>query len=85
MKLSEFYRTGRYFRKSKKKRFEWLLHAANNGLLEAQELVAECFEKGRGTFENDIKAYHWYKRAGEQGSKLGKFKAKEYELFKFYK
>ena len=62
-----------------------MLHAANNGLMEAQELVAECFEKGRGINKNDIKAYQWYKKAAEQGSKLGKAKAQWYELFKFYK
>ncbi|MBQ2367016.1 MAG: hypothetical protein II296_01695, partial [Bacteroidaceae bacterium] len=35
--------------------------------------------------QNDGKAYKYYKLAGEQGSELGKIKAKEYELFKFYK
>ena len=85
MKLAECYGNGRYVKKNKKKRFEWLLHAANNGLMEAQELVAECFEKGRGAEHNDGKAYKYYKLAGEQGSEYGKVKAKEYELFKFYK
>ena len=85
MKLAECYDNGRYVKKNKKLRFEWLLHAANNGLVEAQELVAECFEKGRGAEHNDGKAYKYYKLAGEQGSEYGKVKAKEYELFKFYK
>jgi TPR repeat protein len=85
MKLAECYGDGRYVKKNKKLRFEWLMHAANNGLMEAQEQVAECFEKGRGAEHNDGKAYQWYKLAGEQGSELGKVKAKEYELFKFYK
>ena len=85
MKLAEFYGNGRYVKKDKKKRFEWLQHAANNGLMEAQELVAECFEKGRGAEHNDKKAYQWYKRAAEQGSEYGKIKAKEFELFKFYR
>ena len=85
MKLAEFYGNGRYVKKSRKKRFEWLLHAANNGLMEAQELVAKCFEKGRGAEHNDGKAYKYYKLAGEQGSEYGEIKAKEYELFKFYK
>ncbi|MBQ3121972.1 MAG: SEL1-like repeat protein, partial [Bacteroidaceae bacterium] len=57
MKLAEFYGNGRYVKKDKKKRFEWLQHAANNGLMEAQELVAECYEKGRGAEHNDKKAY----------------------------
>ena len=85
MKLAECYGNGRYVKKSKKKRFEWLHHAANNGLMEAQELVAECFEKGRGTEKNNPKAYNWYKKAAAQGSEYGKIKAKEFELFKFYK
>ena len=85
MKLAEFYGNGRYVKKDKKKRFEWLQHAANNGLMEAQELVAECFEKGRGAEHNDKKAYQWYKKAAAQGSEYGKIKAKEFELFKFYK
>lgn len=85
MKLAECYGNGRYVKKSRKKRFEWLHHAANNGLMEAQELVAECHEKGRGTQKNNPKAYNWYKKAAAQGSELGKIKAQEYELFKFYK
>ena len=85
MKLAECYGNGRYVKKNKKLRFEWLLRAANNGLMEAQVLVAECFEKGRGAEHNDGKAYKYYKLAGEQGSEYGKIKAKEYELFKFYK
>ena len=85
MKLAEFYGNGRYMKKNKKEGFKWLLHAADNGLIEAQELVAECYEKGRGIKKNDIKAYRWYKKAAAQGSELGKIKAKEFELFKFYK
>ncbi len=33
----------------------------------------------------DGKATEWYKRAAKQGCELGKIKAQEYELFKFYK
>ena len=85
MKLAEFYDNGRYVKKDKKKRFEWLQHAAGNGFLEAQEQLAECYEKGRGVNENHVRAYQWYKKAAAQGSELGKIKAKEFELFKFYK
>ena len=84
-KIAECHKTGRYFKKSKKMRFERLLHAANNGLMEAQEQVARCYEKGRGVKESDIKAYQYYKKAAAQGSTLGKIKAQEYELLKFYK
>ena len=85
MKLAELYGNGRYVKKNKKTRFEWLLHAANNSTMEAQELVAECYEKGRGVEKNHPKAYQWYKKAAEQGSEIGKVKAKEFELLKFYK
>ena len=85
MKLAECYGNGRYVKKNKKQRFEWLLRAANSGNMEAQELIGECYEKGRGTQKNNPKAYNWYKKAAEQGSEKGKIKAKEYELFKFYK
>ena len=74
-----------FVKKDKKKRFEWLQHAASNGFLEAQEQLAECYEKGRGVNENHVRAYQWYKKAAEQGSEYGKVKAKEFELFKFYK
>ena len=83
-KIAECHKSGRYFKKSKKMRFERLLHAANNGLLQAQEQVAECYEKGRGVKESDVKAYQYYKKAAEQGSALGKAKAKWYEMFQFY-
>ena len=85
MKLAEFYANGKYVKKNKKQRFNWLLHAANNDLTEAQEQVAECLEKGYGVKKNNPKAYYWYKRAAEQGSEYGKAKAKKFELFKFYK
>ena len=85
MKLAECYGNGRYVKKNKKQRFEWLLRAANSGNMEAQEQVAECYEKGRGTQKNNPKAYNWYKKAAAQGSEYGKIKAKEFELFKFYK
>ena len=85
MKLAEFYGNGRYVKKDKKKRFEWLLHAANNGMMEAQEQVGMCFEKGRGAEKNDKKAYKYYKLAAEQGSEIGKAKAHEFEMLKFYK
>ena len=85
MKLAEFYGNGRYVKKNKKQRFDWLLHAANNGMMEAQEQVGMCFEKGRGAEKNDKKAYKYYKLAAEQGSEIGKAKAYEFEVLKFYK
>ena len=63
----------------------WYERAAENGYLHAQEFVAECYEKGRGTEKNDEKAYQWYKKAAERGSELGKIKAKEFELFMYYR
>ena len=84
MKLAEFYGNGRYVKKDKKKRFEWLQHAAGNGFLESQEQLAECYEKGRGVNENHVRAYQWYKKAAAQGSEYGKVKAKEFELLRLF-
>jgi TPR repeat protein len=85
MKIADCHKTGGYFKKSKKKRrIEWLWHARNNALLEAQEQVAECYENGRETTRNDCKDFHWYKRATEKGSEIGKSKAELYEVLRFY-
>ena len=85
IRVAEYYATGRYVKKSRKKAFVWYERVAQNGHLPAQEFIAECYEKGRGTIKNDENAYNWYKKAAGQGSEKGKIKAKEYELFKFYK
>ena len=41
--------------------------------------------EGTRVNENHVRAYQWYKKAAAQGSEYGKIKAKEFELFKFYK
>jgi TPR repeat protein len=84
-RVAEYYATGRYIKKNKRNSFVWYERAAKNGYLHAQEFVAECYEKGRGTEKNDEKAYQWYKKAAERGSELGKIKAKEFELFMYYR
>ena len=61
------------------------LDLTQKGHMQAQEKVAEYYEKGHGTEKDDETAYKWYKSAAKQGSKLGKAKAKEFELFNFYK
>ena len=63
----------------------WYERAAEKGNIKAQEIIADCYENGRGTEKNDDAAYKWYKRAAAQGSQLGKIKAKEFELYNFYK
>ena len=85
IKIAQYYTTGGYVKKSKKKAFVWYERAAESGNLQAQEYVAECYEKGRCTEKDDNAAYEWYKRAAKQGSVLGKTKAKEFELFNFYR
>ena len=84
-KVALYYTTGKYVKKSKKNACIWYERAAEKGSMEAQEIIAECYEKGRGTEKNDDAAYKWYKRAAKQGSKIGKTKAKEFELFNYYK
>ena len=84
-KIAQYYTNGGYVKKSRKKALQWYERAAQYGNLQAQEYVAECYEKGRGVEKNDDAAYEWYKRAAKQGSVLGKTKAKEFELFNFYR
>jgi TPR repeat protein len=84
-KVAEYYTTSKYVKKSKKNACVWYERAAEKGNIKAQEIIADCYENGRGTEKNDDAAYKWYKRAAAQGSQLGKIKAKEFELYNFYK
>lgn len=83
-RLAQFYDTGYYVKKSRKKAFHWYMRAANQGHPQAIEQVARCYEKGRGTKKNDKKAANWYRLAREQGSKLAKEKMEWYDIFHFF-
>ncbi len=82
--LAQYYESGYYVKRSKKKAFYWYLRAANEGYSAAYEKVGECYEKGRGTERNDHKAAKYYKLAAEEGNTTAKEKMAWYNMFKFF-
>lgn len=52
-----------------KKAAEWLLKAANQGVLEAQVIVAAMYDRGMGMEMDVHKATSWYEKAAAQGHK----------------
>ena len=82
--LAQYYESGYYVKKSKKKAFYWYLRAANEGNSAATLKVAQCYEKGRGTKQSDFEAAKWYRIAEEQGNEYAKEKMAWYNLFHFF-
>ncbi len=69
-KLGALYLLGRdEHEKDEKKAFEWLLKAANQGVLEAQVIVAAMYDRGLGIPMDVHKATAWYEKAAAQGHK----------------
>jgi len=59
-----------YADRCKKKAFEWYKKAAENGNVEAQFALGNCYRSGIGMSpdpKNLKKAYEWYKKAAENG------------------
>ncbi len=54
--------------------------AAEKGHKKAQYRLGRCYEKGRGTAENDKLAFQWYEKSANQG-----FAKAQYQLGKCYK
>lgn len=50
--------------------YGWLLKAAESGLCDAQEAVAQCLWQGVGTKEDKALAKVWYKRWKESSKKI---------------
>ena len=65
------------FPKSPRQAANALYMAANAGDTQSQLELAKCYEEGYGRMQDISKAAGWYHKAGEQGSKMGKSKAKE--------
>ena len=65
------------FPKSPRQAANALYMAANAGDTQSQLELAKCYEEGYGRMQDISKAAGWYHKAGEQGSKIGKSKAKE--------
>lgn len=82
--MAQYYESGYYVKKNKKKAFYWYLRAANEGYEAVYEKVAECYEKGRGVEQNDHKAAKWYRKAEELGSTTAQEKMAWYNMFKFF-
>src|SRR6266568_1498830 len=45
----------------------WFRKAAEQGLAEAQYLLAECYQRGDGVAKDAAEAARWYRKAAEQG------------------
>lgn len=53
--------------KDEQKAAEWILKAANQGVIEAQVIMAALYDRGMGV-KNDVnKATSWYEKAAAQG------------------
>ena len=49
------------------KAFEWMLKAANNGHIAAQNNIGLSYLHGLGVEEDKQKAFEWFKKSAEQG------------------
>jgi hypothetical protein len=47
---------------------EWFRKAAEQGYINAQMDLGDCYNDGLGVTQNDAKAAKWYRKAAEQGS-----------------
>lgn len=61
------------------KAFKWLKSAAEQGHLDAQCKVAECYANGDGVEKDEIMAFEWYMKAAERGNAEA-----QYCLFELY-
>jgi TPR repeat protein len=67
-KLASFYLLGREgFEKDEHKAAEWMEKAANQGLLDAQVVMAAMYYRGMGVNSDRDKATDWYEKAAKQG------------------
>jgi TPR repeat protein len=60
---------------------EWLKRAAENNDIDAQMVLAKCYEEGRGVQKNKYDAISWYRKAGAQGLEEANERANELEDF----
>ena len=69
-----------YDDKNYKAAFPKLKAAAEKGHKKAQYRLGRCYDKGRGTAENDQLAFQWYEKSARQGHAKA-----QYQLGKCYK
>lgn len=79
---STLYEQGKklYDEKKYAEAFPKLKAAAEKGHKKAQYRVGRCYDKGRGTDENEKLAFQWYEKAANQG-----YAKAQYQLGKCYK
>lgn len=67
-KLASLYLLGRDgFEKDEKLAAEWMEKAANQGLVDAQVVMAAMYDKGMGVTGDRDKATQWYEKAAAKG------------------
>lgn len=67
-KLASLYLLGRDgFEKDEKMAAEWMEKAANQGLVDAQVVMAAMYDKGMGVIGDRDKATQWYEKAAAKG------------------
>lgn len=67
-KLASLYLLGRDgFEKDEKLAAEWMEKAANQGLVDAQVVMAAMYDKGMGVVGDRDKATQWYEKAAAKG------------------
>ncbi|PKM13013.1 MAG: sel1 repeat family protein [Gammaproteobacteria bacterium HGW-Gammaproteobacteria-3] len=67
-KLASLYLLGRDgYEANEKEAANWMLKAAEQGLVEAQVVVAAMYDSGLGFAHNVNKATQWYEKAAAQG------------------
>lgn len=67
-KLASLYLLGREgFEKDEKLAAEWMEKAANQGLVDAQVVMAAMYDKGMGVVGDRDKATQWYEKAAAKG------------------
>ena len=52
---------------------KWFLKAAEQGQVEGQYAMGECYSKGLGVIQSDVEAAKWFLKAAEQGQVEGQF------------
>lgn len=67
-KLASAYLLGRDgLEKDQQKAVEWMEKAANQGLVDAQVVMAAMYDRGLGVVSDRDKATAWYEKAAKQG------------------
>lgn len=67
-KLASLYLLGRDgFERDEKQAAEWMEKAANQGLIDAQVVMAAMYDKGMGVVGDRDKATQWYEKAAAKG------------------